>query len=688
MTMANTAFNRYGEIGIVAAIVGLLIIMIIPLPPTILSLLIILNIGLGLVILLVAMYIGRPLEFSVFPSLLLIMTLFDLSLHISATRLILTQANAGQVIRGFGEVMTGGSPGVGLLLFLIITIVQFMVITKGAERISEVTARFTLDAMPGKQMSIDADLSAGLITNEEAKTRRADINAEASFYGAMDGASKFVKGNVVAGFIIIVINIVGGILVGFFQGQMGWQEVLRTYTLLTIGEGLVIIIPSLLVSVAAAIIITRAASGSNLGADSIMQLLERPRALKIAALTMLLFAIVGLFTALPVFPFLFMAVLLGSATRLSRRQEKSKAEAKVATKKRNEEPLDMVAPFLLVPPVELELGYGLLGLVDTERKGNLLSRIKMVRQNLAVELGIVVPPIRVKDNIKLGSNSYSIRVKGVERTHHELYPGHFLVMNPAGPLSNLPGIKTVEPTFGLQALWIAEGLRERAEAQGNTVVDAATVLITNLMEILRRQAFEILGRQEVQVLVDHLRPNYPAVIDELIPNLLTLGEVQLVLQNLLRERIPIKDMVTILETLANTARTSKDAEVLTENVRSALGPSICQQFQSERNVLSVVTVDPGLERLIAESVHSSPQGVAYGLEPPLLQKMFSQIQRLMEKVLPTARYPVLLCSPQARVHVKRLIERTLPQLVVLSYNEVPQQFKVQSLGMVEMPAPV
>ncbi len=684
--MAQATFNRYGELGIVAAIISLLVIMVIPLPTPLLSILIIANIGLGLVILLVAMYIGRPLDFSVFPSVLLIMTLFDLSLHISATRLILTQGNAGQVIRGFGEVMTGGNPGVGLVLFLIITIVQFVVITKGAERISEVTARFTLDAMPGKQMSIDADLNAGLITNDEAKARRADINAEASFYGAMDGASKFVKGNVVAGFIIIVINIIGGIIVGFLQGQMGWQEILRTYTLLTIGEGLVIIIPSLLISVAAAIIITRAASGSNLGAESVMQLLERPRALKIAAFTMMLFGCAGFFTELPVFPFLFMAALFAAATRISQRQEKAKAEAEVQTQKQTEEPMDMVAPFLLVPPLELELGYGLLGMVDTERKGNLLNRIKMVRQNLAVELGIVVPPIRVKDNIKLGSNTYTIRVKGVECARHELYPGHFLVMNPSGPLNNLPGIKTVEPTFGLQAVWINETWRERAEAMGHTVVDAATVLITNLMEILRNHAYEILGRQEVQVLIDHLRPMYPAVIDELIPNLLSLGEIQLVLQNLLREKIPIRDMVSIMEALANTARASKDQDVLTENVRSALGASICQQFQSDRNVLSVVTMDPSLERAIADSVQASPQGVSYGLEPSLLQRMYGQIQKLMEKVMPASRYTVVLCSPQIRLHVKRLTERMLPQLVVLSYNEVPQQFKVQSLGMIEMPA--
>ncbi len=684
--MAQNQVNRFGELGIVLSIVGLLLIMIIPLPTALLSVLVIANIGLGLVILLVSMYIGRPLEFSVFPSLLLIMTLFDLSLHISATRLILTRGNAGEVIRGFGEVMTGGSPGVGLVLFIIITIVQFVVITKGSERISEVTARFTLDAMPGKQMSIDADLNAGLITNEDAKARRADINAEASFYGAMDGASKFVKGNVVAGFIIIIINIIGGIAVGFFQGQMTWQEILRTYTLLTIGEGLVIIIPSLLISVAAAIIITRAASGSNLGADSIIQLLERPRALKIASFTMLLFAGVGLFTELPVFPFLLMGTLFGMATRFSQRQQKAKTEAQVQTQKQAEEPVDMVAPFLLVPPVELELGYGLLGMVDTERKGNLLNRIKMVRQNLAVELGIVVPPIRVKDNIKLGSNTYSIRVKGVESTRHELYPGHFLVMNPSGQVANLPGIKTVEPTFGLQALWINETWRERAEAMGHTVVDAATVLITNLMEILRNHAHQILGRQEVQVLIDHLRPMYPAVIDELIPGLLTLGEVQSVLQNLLRERIPIKDMVSILEALANTARNVKDLDVLTENVRAVLGPSICQQFQSERNVLSVVTVDPSLERLIAESVQSTPQGVAYGLEPPLLQRIFGQIQRLMEKVVPTTRHPVVVCSPQVRVHLKRLTERMLPQLVILSYNEIPQQFRVQSLGMIDIPA--
>lgn len=682
----SSPLRKAGEIGVIFSIVALLVIMVIPLPPLLLSLLIILNIGLALVILMVSMYIGRPLEFSVFPSLLLIMTLFDLALHISATRLILTRANAGEVIRGFGEVMTGGNPGVGLVLFVIISIVQFIVITKGAERVSEVTARFTLDAMPGKQMSIDADLNAGLITNEEAKARRAQINEEASFYGAMDGASKFVKGNVVAGFVIILINIIGGIGVGLFKGQMSWIDIFRTYTLLTIGEGLVIIIPSLLIAVASAILITRAASGSDLGADSISQLFARPKALRVVAVTLLLFAVAGVFTALPVFPFLVMSVVLFVISGMVQTQQAAEAEARAKPSAQPEEPSSVVAPFLLVPPVELELGYGLLGLVDTERKGNLLARIKMVRQNLAVELGIVVPPIRVKDSMKLGQNMYSLKIKGVERAQHELYPGHFLVMNPAGLKGNLPGIKTQEPTFGLEALWITEPMKERAEALGNTVVDAGTVLITNLMEVLRSNSHEILGRQEVQVLIDNLRPNYPAVVDELVPNLMTLGEIQLVLQNLLRERIPIRDMVTILETLANHARANKEIEVLTEAVRIGLGASICQQFQNERNTLAVVTLDPNLERLIAESVQATPRGYAYGVEPNLLQRLYAQITKTVQGILPKVRHPVVLCSPQVRLHLKRLTERVLPQLVVLSYHEVPQQFKVQSLGMITLEA--
>lgn len=682
----SSPLRKAGEIGVIFSIVALLVIMVIPLPPLLLSLLIILNIGLALVILMVSMYIGRPLEFSVFPSLLLIMTLFDLALHISATRLILTRANAGEVIRGFGEVMTGGNPGVGLVLFVIISIVQFIVITKGAERVSEVTARFTLDAMPGKQMSIDADLNAGLITNEEAKARRAQINEEASFYGAMDGASKFVKGNVVAGFVIILINIIGGIGVGLFKGQMSWIDIFRTYTLLTIGEGLVIIIPSLLIAVASAILITRAASGSDLGADSISQLFARPKALRVVAVTLLLFAVAGVFTALPVFPFLVMSVVLFVISSMVQTQQAAEAEARAKPSAQPEEPSSVVAPFLLVPPVELELGYGLLGLVDTERKGNLLARIKMVRQNLAVELGIVVPPIRVKDSMKLGQNMYSLKIKGVERAQHELYPGHFLVMNPAGLKGNLPGIKTQEPTFGLEALWITEPMKERAEALGNTVVDAGTVLITNLMEVLRSNSHEILGRQEVQVLIDNLRPNYPAVVDELVPNLMTLGEIQLVLQNLLRERIPIRDMVTILETLANHARANKEIEVLTEAVRIGLGASICQQFQNERNTLAVVTLDPNLERLIAESVQATPRGYAYGVEPNLLQRLYAQITKTVQGILPKVRHPVVLCSPQVRLHLKRLTERVLPQLVVLSYHEVPQQFKVQSLGMITLEA--
>ncbi|MEW6517329.1 MAG: flagellar biosynthesis protein FlhA [candidate division FCPU426 bacterium] len=681
--------GRVGEMSVVGGIILLLVIMVIPMPTSLLSLLLVVNLSLALVILMVSVYIGKPLEFSSFPSLLLIMTLFDLTLHIASTRKILTESNAGEVIRGFGEVMTGGNPGVGLVLFVIITIVQFVVITKGAERISEVSARFTLDAMPGKQMSIDADLNAGLISNEEAKARRAEIGEEANFYGAMDGASKFVKGNVIAAFVIIVINIVGGLLVGLFKQKMAWGEIFYTYTLLTIGEGLVIILPSFLVAVASAIIITRAASRSNLGADSLRQIVAKPQALMIVAAATFLFGFAGLFTELPVLPFWIMSALLGGGARLVQtwqRQEDEAAAAQQATKP--EEPAEFVAPFLLVPPVELELGHGLLGLVDAERQNGLLHRIRMIRQNLAVELGVVVPPIRVKDNIKLPTNGYAIRIKGVERALAEIYPGHYLALASGGQAAGqqLPGIKTKEPTFQLDAVWVTEGWKDRAELAGYTVVDAATVLVTNLMEVLRAHAHEILGRQEVQVLIDHLRPTNPAVIEELLPNVLSAGEVQQVLRNLLRERVPIRDLVTILETLSQAARMTKDADLLTEQVRLALGSTICQQFQSDKNLLSVVTVDPAIERLIADSTQNTAHGYTYSVEPGILQKLYTQLTQLMGRIMPRLKQPVVLCSPQVRMHFKRMTERVFPQLVVLSYNEIPQQMKVQSLGMLEMPA--
>lgn len=686
-TRSSLTLPFAGEMGVVVGVIALLLIMILPLPTTLLSFLLTVNICLALVILFVAVYIEKPLEFSVFPSLLLIMTLFDLSLHISATRLILTRGNAGELIRGFGEVMTGGSPGVGLVLFIIITIVQFVVITKGAERISEVTARFTLDAMPGKQMAIDADLNAGLITNEEAKQRRQEIGDEANFYGAMDGASKFVKGNVIAGFVIILINVLGGFVVGFVKRQMGWEAIFSTYTLLTIGEGLVIIIPSLLIAVSSAILVTRAASQTNLGEDSLQQILARPQALRVVAVSAFALGCVGIFTEIPVLPFWLMAAVLGGVSRWVENQKKKIKAVETATgKNTREETADLVAPFLLVPAVELELGYGLLGLVDSERKGNLLSRIKRVRQNLAVELGIVVPPIRVKDNIRLPQNAYCLKVKGVERARHEIYSGHFLAMNPSGVVQNLAGIKTQEPTFGLEAVWVAESWKERAEAMGYTVVDAATVLVTHLMEVLRRHAHEILGRQEVQVLLDHLRPNYPAVVDDLIPGLLSMGEVQRVLQRLLAERVPIRDLVTILESLAQAARTNKDLDLLVEHVRTGLANAICQQFQSSANQLSVFTLDPGIERLISESVQSTPHGYTYGMEPGLLQNLYKQMKSMAEKLLPKVKHPVVLCAPQVRMHVKRLTERVLPQLVVISYNEIPLEVKVQSFGMIEMPA--
>ena len=684
---SGISFAKIGELGIVFGIIMLLVIMVIPLPTVILSFLIVANLGLALVILMVSIYITKPLEFSSFPSILLIMTLFDLTLHIAATRKILTESHAGEVIRGFGEVMTGGNAGVGLVLFIIISIVQFLVITKGAERISEVSARFTLDAMPGKQMSIDADLNAGIITNEEAKEKRTEIGEEANFYGAMDGASKFVKGNVIASFVIIVINIIGGIIVGFVKSQLSWTEIFRTYTLLSIGEGLVIILPSFLVAVSSAIIITRAASHSTLGEDTLQQMTARPVALKVVAFATFLFGLSGFFTEMPTIPFWIISLMLILTAKVVESSQKKQVTQPADGQAREEEPAEMVAPFLLVPPVELELGYGLLGMVDSQRRGNLLNRIKMVRQNLAVELGIVVPPIRVKDNIKLAQNKYIIKIKGVERSSAEIYPGHFLTMNPAGIKENIPGIKTKEPTFNLDAYWVTETWRDKAETLGHTVVDAATVLITNLMEVLKSNAHEILGRQEVQVLVDHLRPTYPSVVDELLPNMMTLGEVQQVLKNLLRERVPIRDMVTILETLSNSAKNNKDIDMLTEQVRLALGNSICQQFQSDKNIMSVLTIDPGIERIIAESVQNTPHGFTYSVEPGLLQKLYSQLGRIMEKVLPTTRIPVVLCSPQVRFHLKRLTERVFPQLVVLSYSEIPQQFKVQSLGMVDLPAP-
>jgi len=656
--------------------------MIIPLPTVALDVLISVNIATALTILLVSMYITEPLQFSVFPSLLLIVTLFRLGLNVSATRLILLQANAGQVIESFGAFVVGGNYIVGIVVFLILMVIQFVVITNGAGRVAEVAARFTLDAMPGKQMSIDADLNAGIINDEQARERRRLIERQADFYGAMDGASKFVKGDAIAAVLIVFVNILGGFGVGVMQLGMPLTDALKTYTLLTVGDGLVSQIPALLISTATGIIVTRAASEANLGHDVASELLSNPRALALGGGVLLL---LGLIPGLPKLPFFLVGgVLLGGAY-LMRRQQQA-AVAVVAKEEAAEAPKEAenVMDLLQVDPMELEIGYGLIPLVDKSRGGNLLQRISLIRRQLALELGIVLPTIRVRDNLQLRPNAYCIKLRGVEIARGELLMNHFLAMNPGGAEGDLNGTPTTEPAFGLPAEWIPAAARERAEMLGYTVVDPASVLTTHLTEVIKVHAPSILGRQATQGLIDNLKREHPALVEELIPNLLSLGEVQKVLQNLLRERVSIRDLVTILETLADRARTTRDTDLLSEHVRHALQRTITYQYKDENNVLHALMLSPHLEETLSASLQPTEQGVALTLDHATGQRLLQRLAREAEKMAAQGFQPVVLCSSRIRLPLKRFTERSLHSLAVLAYGEIPPQIEVRSRGLIAL----
>jgi len=671
--------KKYSDLLVALAVVLVVAMMVIPLPPWLLDVLLTVNLSFALVILLVTIYTREALEFSVFPSLLLITTLFRLSLNVSSTRLILLQGHAGQVIQRFGEFVVGGSPIVGFIVFLILVIIQFVVITRGAERVAEVAARFTLDAMPGKQMSIDADLNAGLVTEAEARRRRQEIEREADFYGAMDGASKFVKGDAVAAVIITVVNLLGGFIIGMVLGGLSLEESMRRYSLLTVGEGLVTQIPALLISTATGIVVTRAASEANLGDDLLAQLTRQPRVLWI---TGGLLAFLALVPGLPKLPFLLLGAVLGgvaySLEGSVRRQVQ--VETKEAARERKPE---SVVSLVQVDPVEIELGYALLPLADSEQGGDLLDRVVLIRRQLALELGLVVPPIRIRDNItQVAPNNYVIKFKGVEVATGEILPDHFLALNPGTAEEGVSGIPTREPTYGLPALWVTRAEKEKAELLGYTVVDPSSVLATHLTEVLRNQGYELLGRQEVKTLIDTIKESHPAVVEELIPSLLTVGEVQKVLQNLLKEGISIRDLVTILETLADYAPSTRDPDQLTEYVRQALARALARQFGLDRGKAKVITLDPNLERRLAEGIQRTERGSYLALDPELIQSLLENARREFERMLGTGQQPIILCSATVRPHLRRLLERLLPRLVVLSYNELAPNVQVEVVGTI------
>lgn len=671
------------DILVTLAIIAIVILMIIPLHPGILDIFIVVNIACSLVVLLVSMYNKEPLEFSVFPSLLLIMTLYRLSLNISSTRLILLHGRAGDVIQQFGQFVVGGNAFVGFVIFLILVIIQFIVITKGAERVAEVAARFTLDAMPGKQMSIDADLNAGLISEEDARVRRNKIQREADFYGAMDGASKFVKGDAIASIIITIINILGGMAVGMIQKEMsGIGQVAQTYTLLTVGDGLVSQIPALLLSTATGIIVTRAASDYSLGEDLTRQMFSQPKLLSIAA-GILIF--LGLVPGLPGMPFFVLGFGLAALAYMLFKTRKEAipdedlqaAQAEVDEIKKPEN----VFSLLHIDPIELEIGYGLIALVDEKQGGDLLERVVMVRRQCALELGLVIPPIRIRDNMQLPPNNYVLKLKGVPLAHGDIMLNHYLAM---GGDDSLQGVPTREPAFGLPALWINDNLREQAEMSGYTVVDPPSVLATHITEFLKKNASEILSRQDVKGLLENLKKEYSAVVEEVVPNLLSLAEIHKILGNLLNEGIPIRDLVSIMEALGDWAGVTKDPDILTNYVREKIALHIGQLYSDAEGKITCISLDPQVEEAIRTSIQTSEQGTYLAIDPATAQGIINNLTSVIEKAGYLGKQIIVLVSPVIRIPFRRLIERFAPNLPVLSYNEIPPHLEVESVGVVKI----
>ena len=670
----------------------ILMVMIIPIPSIMLDMFLAFNITFALVILLVGMYVLKPLEFSAFPSVLLLATLFRLSLNIASTRLILLHGNegtqaAGSVISAFGSFVVGGNYVVGLIVFIILVVVNFVVITKGAGRIAEVAARFTLDAMPGKQMSIDADLNAGLIDEHQARARREQISSESEYYGSMDGANKFVRGDAIAGIIITLINIVAGFAIGVFQNGMSFSDAAQNYTLLTVGDGLVSQVPALIISTAAGIVVSRAGSESNLGLDIGAQLFMRPRAMGVAAAILFLF---GLIPGLPTAPFLVLAVLSGGVSFLVFQNEKERRTSNDAIENTESaaEEADDGEVFQPLPPLDilgLEIGYTLIPLVDVQQNGELLDRIRSIRKQIAQEIGIVVPSIHIQDNMQLKPGEYRIMLKGNQVGGGELMNNHFLAMNPGIADESVQGIPTKEPTYGIDALWIKEPAREEAIAKGYTVVDLATVMTTHISDVIRRHAHEMIGRQEVQNMLDSLKGTHPKVVEELVPAQLSLGGVVKVLQNLLKEQVAVRDLLTIVEAMADWAPAVKQLDMLTEYVRQALSRSITRQHLSSESEMTVVSLSHTLERRMAEAIERTDQGEFLSIDPQTAQAVMRRIAEQIEKFAPLNFQPLILCSAQLRMHFKRLVDRFIPNLTVLSYDEIMPNVKIQSIGVVELP---
>jgi flagellar biosynthesis protein FlhA len=676
------------DVAMIVAIVGILIAMIIPLPPFMLDFLLALNITLGIIILITTMYTEKPLEFSVFPSVLLMLTLFRLSLNVASTRLILLRGNegegaAGAVIQSFGRFVVGGDYIVGMIIFVILVLINFIVITKGAGRIAEVAARFTLDAMPGKQMAIDADLNAGIIDENEARDRREVIRRESEFHGAMDGASKFVRGDAVAGIIITIINIIGGLIIGMMKG-MPLADAAQNYTILTVGDGLVSQIPALVISTAAGLLVSRGGADGKLGGDLYKLLSSKTTPIYIGSAIVFM---LGLVPGLPTVPFVTLGILLGVAAFFISRTIGQKLEEESKEEKEAEEAPagpEEVDELLSMDLMELEVGYGLIPLVDASEPGNILERIRSIRRQFATEMGIVVPPIHIRDNLKLNSSEYRFLIKGVEAAKFEIMPDHFLAMDPGDVIQKVSGIPTIEPAFGLDAIWIPKEREEDAKLAGYTVVDPSTVMATHLTEVIRNNAFELLGRQEVQYLLDNLSKSSPKAVEELVPSLMSLGMVQKVLQNLLSERVSIRDLLSIVETLADYATMTKDPDILTEYVRQKLSRSILSQYLTPDGNLNVIVLDRKVEELLNNSIQKTEHGSYLAMEPKMAEQIISSIKNKAEEVLNANIQPIVLCSPNVRRHLRKLTEQYIPSAVIISYAEVPQNISLKTIGKAEI----
>jgi flagellar biosynthesis protein FlhA len=684
--LPDTPFLRklsaHGDVLLAGVVIMILALMIIPLPPVLLDVLLTLNITLSILLLMVAMYITHPLELSVFPGLLLLLTIFRLSLNIASTRLILGEGYAGEVIAAFGSFVVKGNYVVGFIIFLILVLIQFVVIVKGAGRIAEVAARFTLDAMPGKQMAIDADMNAGLITEKEARERRALIAREAEFYGAMDGASKFVKGDAIAGLLINVVNIVGGLVIGVVQKGMPFSDALHTYTMLTVGDGLVSQIPALVIATAAGMVVTRSASGTALDIEMRGQLFGRPKAIFIASGALFLFAVLP---GLPTVPFLMLAALMGAVGYVSLRSAQEQQPEKKTEVETPKEKQEQIEDFLHVDPIELEIGYGLIALVDDAQGGDLFQRIGNIRKQVAMELGILIPPLRVRDNLQLDPNEYLIKIRGNIVARSSVMMDRYLAVGTASSDEVLDGVPTTDPAFQLPAVWITPHQREQAELLGYTVVEPAAVLGTHLKEVLRRNADKILSRQDTKKLIENLKRDYPAVVEEMTPEVLPVGTVQKVLQNLLKEGIPVRDLVTILEALLDYARITKNVDVLTEYVRHSLSETIARLYRGPNGIISAIALNPRLEQILTSALQSQREGSAsLSLAPEVVQELHRSLKEAVETAIVRGVQPIVLCTATVRPYFYRLIHTAFPTVAVLSFSELPPETEIEFIATIEV----